>query len=150
VGKSGAYSIYRPLVLGAAVAGRTDLGPAFHDYGIALGEAFQLRDDLIDAYGDADVAGKPTGHDLQQHKMTMLLVLAARKDPRIAAAVAAEEWDDAELRALLDECDVRADVERRIDALVATARAAVDGIDVPAAWCAELSAMALQVAYRDR
>jgi geranylgeranyl diphosphate synthase type I len=150
VGKSGAYSIHRPLVLGAAVAGRADLGPAFRDYGTALGEAFQLRDDLIDAYGDAHAAGKPTGHDLKQHKMTLLLVRATQKDPRIHAMVTGGEWDGDALRALLDDCGVRADIERRIDDLVAAARAALAGIDTPLAWRDELTAMAIKVAYRDR
>ena len=55
--KSGRYTVHRPLTLGAAIAGRLDLAPAFERYGTALGEAFQLRDDLIDAFGDSTVSG---------------------------------------------------------------------------------------------
>ena len=63
--KSGRYTIQRPLILGAAIAGRLDLAPAFKRSGAALGEAFQLRDDLIDAFGDSTRSGKPTGLDFR-------------------------------------------------------------------------------------
>jgi geranylgeranyl diphosphate synthase, type I len=69
--KSGRYTIHRPLVIGATLAGRPELAWAFEQYGDALGEAFQLRDDLIDAYGNGE-AGKPAGLDARQHKMTLL------------------------------------------------------------------------------
>jgi len=150
VGKSGAYSIHRPLVLGAAIAGRDDLGPAFQEYGTALGEAFQLRDDLIDAYGDADAAGKPTGHDLEQHKMTLLLALAAESDEQVRTMVSGGTWDSVKLRTRLDECGVRDGMEARIGRLVDAAREAVSRIAVPTMWRDELVEMAIQVAYRDR
>jgi geranylgeranyl diphosphate synthase type I len=150
MGKSGRYTIYGPLVLGASVAGRPGLTAALQEYGTALGEAFQLRDDLIDAYGDVRAAGKPTGHDLDQHKMTLLLVLAAARDARVQAMIAEGDWDAVRLHALLDECEVRTEVERRIDELVGAARSAIQHADIPAQWRAELSAMAVSVAYRDR
>ncbi|HEX5543521.1 MAG TPA: polyprenyl synthetase family protein [Micromonospora sp.] len=150
VGKSGRYSIHRPLVLGAAIAGRTDLGSAFQEYGTTLGEAFQLRDDLIDAYGDTDAAGKPTGHDLKQHKMTLLLALAAGRDERVRDMITTGEWDSRALHSLLDECGVRDEVEQRIDELVEAARAAITHTEIDPQWQDELRAMALQVAYRDR
>src|SRR5207248_344040 len=54
--KSGKYTIERPLHLGAALAGRLDdLAPAYTAYGMPLGEAFQLRDDLLGAFGDSSL-----------------------------------------------------------------------------------------------
>ncbi|MFG3104732.1 polyprenyl synthetase family protein [Streptomyces sp. NPDC048182] len=151
--KSGAYTIHRPLALGAAIAGRPDLEPVFAAYGSAAGEAFQLRDDLLDAFGDQAVTGKPTGLDLDAHKMTLLIALAAAKDERVARIVRdgrGTDWDQGALREALLACSVRRDVEERIDVLVADARAALAGSALPAAWRRRLEELADSVAYRDR
>ncbi|MEV7417373.1 polyprenyl synthetase family protein [Streptomyces sp. NPDC089919] len=153
--KSGRYSIHRPLSIGALLAGRRDLEPAFEVYGRALGEAFQLRDDLIDAFGDDESAGKPTGLDFEQHKMTLLLALAIRRDARVRALVlpragGIDRADADELRALLVDSGVRAEVEGRIDDLVARALDALERSPLDAGWRRELTAMAYEVAYRDR
>jgi geranylgeranyl diphosphate synthase type I len=76
--KSGNYTVRRPLELGAALAGcdetvRTALGR----YGGLVGEAFQLRDDLLGVYGQPSVTGKPDGGDLRDHKATSVIALAA-------------------------------------------------------------------------
>ncbi|MFI9246149.1 polyprenyl synthetase family protein [Streptomyces sp. NPDC053086] len=151
--KSGRYTIQRPLALGAAIAGRPDLHGVFEAYGVAAGEAFQLRDDLLDAFGDAAVTGKPTGLDLSEHKMTLLIALAAAKDPRVARLVEDSrhaEWNPAGLRAALLASGVRADVEERIDVLVAGARAALADAALPHRWRLRLEELADMVAYRDR
>ncbi|WP_419992750.1 polyprenyl synthetase family protein [Streptomyces boninensis] len=149
VQKSGRYTIHRPLVLGATLAGRPDMAAAFEGYGLALGEAFQLRDDLIDAYGSAEEAGKPTGQDIAEHKMTLLLALAAERDPRVAAHLQqADEWDADLLRRLLDETGVRAIVERTIAGLVDKACASLDAAGLDEAWRQEFSGLATRVAYR--
>ncbi len=148
--KSGRYSIHRPLVLGAALAGRAVLGPAFAAYGESLGEAFQLRDDLIDAFGDSRAAGKPVGHDLEQHKMTLLLATAAERDRRVHDLVSKPDWDVPALRARLGEIGIEDVVEQRIAGLVADATGALEQTDLPAPWRAELTALARKVAYRDR
>ena len=78
--KSGKYTIERPLHLGAALAGRlADLGPALSAYGDPLGEAFQLRDDMLGVFGDEAVVGKPVGDDLREGKPTLLLAVAAER-----------------------------------------------------------------------
>ncbi|SMD25866.1 geranylgeranyl diphosphate synthase, type I [Kibdelosporangium aridum] len=148
--KSGRYSIHRPLLLGAALAGRADLEPAFEAYGEALGEAFQLRDDLIDAFGSTAAAGKPVGLDLVQHKMTLLLALAARQDQRVRDLVAKPEWDVTALRERLLEIGIATRLERRIDRLVAHARGAIASAQLEPGWRDELTEMAMTVAYRDR
>ncbi|HEY9374416.1 polyprenyl synthetase family protein [Streptomyces sp.] len=146
--KSGRYSIHRPLLLGAAIAGRPDLAPAFEEYGEALGEAFQLRDDLIGVFGDSDAAGKPVGLDLEQHKMTLLLVEAAERDERVRKLISGNDWDTEEILDRLGESRLR--IEQRIDELVARARTALERADLDDAWRAELGVMADEVAYRSR
>jgi len=153
LGKSGHYTIHRPLLLGATVAGRPDLTGAFEEYGLAVGEAFQLRDDLIDAFGDSQASGKPAGLDFDQHKMTFLLALVVQRDERVRDLVTGWDgsgWDAAALRGLLEEAGVRADVERHIDDLVRTARQAIAGAPLAAVWREELADLAGRIAYRDR
>lgn len=151
--KSGSYTIHRPLVLGAALAGRDDLTGCFEEYGAALGEAFQLRDDQIDAFGTAESAGKPVGHDLEQHKMTTLIALAVERDDNVRALVRsgpASDWDAARLRELLTRSSVRAEVEKHIDELLDRACHAIDAAPIEADWRQTLKDMAFQVAHRDR
>src|SRR5436305_107189 len=76
--KSGKYTIERPLHVGAALAGRyADLHESLSAYGDPLGEAFQLRDDLLGAFGDEAQTGKPVGDDLREGKPTPLLAIAS-------------------------------------------------------------------------
>jgi geranylgeranyl diphosphate synthase type I len=76
--KSGKYTIERPLHFGAAIAGsHPSLEKLYSDYGIPLGEAFQLRDDLLGVFGDSSETGKPSGDDLREGKRTVLMALAA-------------------------------------------------------------------------
>jgi geranylgeranyl diphosphate synthase, type I len=75
--KSGKYTIERPLHLGAALAGRLDdFETALTAYGLPLGEAFQLRDDIMGAVGDDAITGKPVGDDLREGKPTALVARA--------------------------------------------------------------------------
>jgi len=152
--KSGRYTIHRPLALGASIAGRPDLQEAFEAYGVAAGEAFQLRDDLLDAFGDSAATGKPAGLDVSEHKMTLLLALAATRDSRVASLVEDGRnggvWDPVRLRDALLASGVRQEVEQRIDRLVATARSALATAPLADGWRERLDEMAAQVAYRDR
>ena len=76
--KSGKYTIERPLHLGAAMAApdRPELLPALSAYGLPLGDAFQMRDDVMGAFGDEALTGKPVGGDLREGKPTPLLARA--------------------------------------------------------------------------
>ncbi len=75
--KSGKYTIERPLHLGAALADRlADFESSLTAYGLPLGEAFQLQDDLLGTLGDADLLGKPVGIDLREGKPTALIAHA--------------------------------------------------------------------------
>ena len=80
--KTASYTVQRPLQFGLALAGPDSSGPhadvddAYSRYGQAVGEAFQLCDDLLGVYGDPAVTGKPAGDDLRSGKPTTLLMLA--------------------------------------------------------------------------
>ncbi|MFF7451839.1 MULTISPECIES: polyprenyl synthetase family protein [unclassified Streptomyces] len=148
--KSGRYTIHRPLVVGASAAGRADLAPALAEYGEAVGEAFQLRDDLLDAFGDAAQTGKTAGLDFSQHKMTLLLGWAMQRDDRIRGLITEPGHTPDEVRARLLDTGVPDDVERHIAGLVEKGRAAIDDAPIAQEWRAELSNMALRVAYRNK
>jgi geranylgeranyl diphosphate synthase type I len=98
--KSGKYTVERPLHLGAALAGRLDelQGPLTR-FGIPLGSAFQMRDDLLGVFGDPSVTGKPVGDDLREGKLT----------PLLAAAVATASGPQADLLARAGSSDLTAD-----------------------------------------
>ena len=75
--KAAKYTVERPLHIGAALAGAdNELIDALSAVGIPLGEAFQLRDDVLGVFGDPDVTGKPAGDDLREGKRTVLLARA--------------------------------------------------------------------------
>lgn len=75
--KSGNYTVRRPLELGAEMAGAApDVLTALGGYGDAIGEAFQLRDDVLGLVGNPDTTGKPVGDDIRARKATSVLVLA--------------------------------------------------------------------------
>ena len=78
--KSGKYSIERPLQFGAALAGEfPHLQKIFSSYGLPLGEAFQLRDDILGVFGDSSETGKPSGDDIREGKRTVLMAIATSK-----------------------------------------------------------------------
>lgn len=123
--KSAKYSIERPLHIGAALAGG---GEATHRalsaFGLPLGEAFQLRDDLLGVFGDPEVTGKPAGDDLSEGKRTVLVALAldraADADARVLDARLGTKLDSddvAELRRIIDSCGAHSEVEKMIGEL---------------------------------
>jgi len=79
--KTARYSVERPLHLGASLVGRLhELAPELSAYGIPLGIAFQLADDLLGAFGDPASTGKPVGDDERQGKPTLLLATGDRSE----------------------------------------------------------------------
>ncbi|MFD6456026.1 polyprenyl synthetase family protein [Nocardia sp. NPDC060220] len=75
--KSGNYTVRRPLELGAAMAGCDEtVMRVLGEYGDVIGEAFQLRDDLLGIFGDPSTTGKPTGDDVRERKATTVIALA--------------------------------------------------------------------------
>jgi geranylgeranyl diphosphate synthase type I len=149
--KSAKYTIERPLHVGAALAGAgPELLAAYSAYGLPLGEAFQLRDDVLGVFGDPAETGKPAGDDLREGKRTVLLALAAeRSDPSQAGIVDAllgdPELDDTgvkELRGVIESTGALAEVETMITGLTGQALAALDAAPITADARAVLRALA--------
>jgi geranylgeranyl diphosphate synthase type I len=118
--KTAKYSVERPLQLGATLAGADPgLVTAFSAFGVPLGEAFQLRDDLLGVFGDPERTGKPAGDDLREGKRTVLVT---------TAMATAGDADRATLQELLGDPDLDEDgVARLRDVLVRTG--AVDEVE---------------------
>jgi geranylgeranyl diphosphate synthase type I len=76
--KSAKYTVERPMHIGAALAGADGpLHDALSSVALPLGEAFQLRDDILGVFGDPEVTGKPAGDDVREGKRTVLIAQAA-------------------------------------------------------------------------
>jgi geranylgeranyl diphosphate synthase type I len=155
--KSAKYTVERPLHLGAALAGRLDdLRETLSAVGLPLGEAFQLRDDVLGAFGDTDVTGKPVGDDLREGKTTPLVAIATRRgdaaDRRALARLGAPDFgpdDVATLQDVFVRTGALKEAEHEIERLLGAARAALDVaplVPVARTWLAEL---ADYVAWRD-
>ena len=156
--KSGKYTIERPLHLGAALAGRLDdLAAPFSAYGLPLGEAFQLRDDLLGAFGDAAVTGKPVGEDLREGKPTALFALTRQRAKAAAARLLAERFGEPDLTAgeveaiqqVMVDTGARDEVAERIEVLVHAALAALEDAPISDEARRELTELAAFVAARD-
>jgi len=128
--KTSKYTVERPLLLGAVAGGATaDIQRALGAYGLCLGEAFQLRDDLLGVFGDPSETGKPAGDDLREGKRTLLVALAAQQaDPEQRAALTSgignpDLTDEGveRLRAILTETGARDAIEKRISDKAAAA-----------------------------
>ncbi|HVW45393.1 MAG TPA: polyprenyl synthetase family protein [Amycolatopsis sp.] len=133
--KTAAYTVERPLHLGAALAGAAaGQIAALREFGRDLGVAFQLRDDLLGVFGDPSVTGKPAGDDLREGKRTLLIALGLRQASGDQAAVIADalgkpalsESDVDVVRKILIDSGAVPAVEQRIDELTYTALAALD------------------------
>lgn len=140
VSKSARYSIEAPLVIGARLAGADDaFVERIRAFGLPLGLAFQLRDDVLGVFGDAEVMGKPAGDDLREGKRT---VLVARVEARVDDAE--RRWFDAQLgRRDLDDAEI-AELQRRI-----RASGALDDVEAEIAARLDEALTALAVADLD-
>ncbi|MFC4064175.1 polyprenyl synthetase family protein [Actinoplanes subglobosus] len=139
--KSAKYTVERPLLLGAALAGAgPEIFVSYAAFGLPLGEAFQMRDDVLGVFGDPAQTGKPAGDDLREGKRTYLVAsaLAAAGGPggaELEAALGDPALDDAgveRLRAIIRESGALDATEARIDALSREALTALDQAPVDA------------------
>ena len=136
--KSGRYTIERPLQLGALLADDPATAAALSAYGAPLGEAFQLRDDVLGVYGLEERTGKPVGDDLREGKPTLLLAVATERatdaDRALLARVGDPELDPAtvaELQALFVATGALDVVEAEIARLAAEAVTSLPTLALP-------------------
>jgi geranylgeranyl diphosphate synthase, type I len=155
--KSAGYTVQRPLQLGAAIAGAgPEVTEAYTAIGLPLGEAFQLRDDVLGVFGDPLVTGKSADDDLREGKQTLLIALAEQAadeagrgllDRSLGNADAGPEEIEA-LRALLESTGARARVEERITERTALARSAIAAAPLADDARAALDALAVAATSR--
>jgi geranylgeranyl diphosphate synthase type I len=155
--KSGRYTVERPLHLGAALAGRPDLADSYSAFGEPLGEAFQLRDDVLGVFGDPTETGKPVGDDLREGKLTPLVAAAfARATPSQRGVLehlgctTLTADNVARVQAVLVETGALAEVERTIEQMVGDALTALDATPITGEARVALKELATFVAWRDR
>ena len=157
--KSGKYTIERPLHLGAALAAPdrfADLAPGLSAYGLPLGDAFQMRDDVMGAFGDTTATGKPVGGDLREGKPTPLLAraLAAATPAQLSVLrrVGRQGLDDdgvAEVQQAIVDTGALADLEATITRLTDAAVSAIERVDIAPVARDELVALAAFVSQRE-
>ena len=142
--KTASYTVERPIQLGLALAGAShDLIEAVSSYAIPAGIAFQLRDDVLGAFGDPEVTGKPSGEDLRERKPTWLWARTLHLCPE------AEEVKDVDsLRELMVESGALAEAEEKIRVLSEEAFAAARKLPVAYALVGELVDLTERLVWR--
>ncbi len=156
--KSGKYTVERPLHLGAALAGRLEeLRSPLSAFGLPLGEAFQLRDDLLGVFGAEEITGKPVGDDLREGKLTPLLAAAAARadaaGTRRLERVGSADLGADEIAALCDllvTTGAVEEIEASIERLVAESLAALERVPITDTAKQALAELGRFVAWRDR
>lgn len=154
--KSGKYTIERPLHLGALLADEsTALLPHYSNYGLPLGDAFQLRDDVLGAFGDSAITGKPVGDDLREAKPTPLMALALTRANSPQRAVLSlvgtrvlSDTDVADVQHAIEECGALSEMESTIERLTTEAIDAISVAPIDAAVKKQLVELAHFVSER--
>ncbi len=157
--KSAKYTIERPLHLGATLAdpncGQSVL-ESLSEYGVPLGEAFQLRDDVLGAFGETEVTGKPVGDDLREGKPTPLLAIAtSRATPTQLEVlshvgmpgITAQQIADAQQ--VIRECGALDELEDQITLLTNSAVSSIRSAPIEYEARDQLIELAAYVSWRD-
>jgi geranylgeranyl diphosphate synthase type I len=159
--KTAKYSIEAPLRIGAAFAGadQSTLN-VFTQFGIPLGIAFQLRDDILGVFGDPSITGKPAGDDLREGKRTVLVALTrealTEQSPSMAASfeelLTSRELDAQQIafmQKLIQESGALAKTERMITELADRSLDSLDSSALEETAKSALKSLALKVINRD-
>ncbi|WP_429594799.1 polyprenyl synthetase family protein [Arthrobacter crystallopoietes] len=155
--KSAKYSSEHPLCLGGALAGAgPQLIAAYSAFSLPLGEAFQIRDDVLGVFGDPATTGKPAGDDLREGKRTVLIGLAVdRCSPAEAEFIQAKlglpDLSDGEidsLRAIIESCGALAEAESMISAFSSDAYSSLEKLPVEDTVAGALRALADRAVQR--
>jgi geranylgeranyl diphosphate synthase type I len=149
--KSGNYTVRRPLEIGAALAGCDESTlSALGRYGASVGEAFQLRDDVLGVFGSPETTGKPNGGDLIERKATSVVVTAyqiadAPTRRELTELMNSDDLDESALdrwRALIFAAGAVEWIENMIGEHVAAALNTLETLEVNASVRAALANMA--------
>ncbi|MET8797152.1 polyprenyl synthetase family protein [Nocardia sp. NPDC004568] len=157
--KTSKYTIERPMQLGGILAaGDPMIVDSYSRYAVPLGEAFQLRDDILGAFGDPAVTGKPDGDDLRTGKGTVLLATtrkladdtARRTIDELLSRETMTDEDVARLREIMVETGAVTIVEERIGEQAQAAASAAEDMPVDAVVRDALRDLVTRTAFRDR
>src|SRR5215472_81484 len=142
--KTASYTVQRPIQLGLALAGASEeLLRSVTGYAIPAGIAFQLRDDVLGAFGDPAMTGKPSGQDLRERKPTWLWARTLHLCPE-----AEDVKDVTSLRELMVESGALAEAEEKIRVLSEEALAAARKLPVAYALVGELVDLTERLVWR--
>lgn len=150
-----AASLKIGALLGDAPAKDADL---LYDFGMNLGVAFQLKDDLLDVYGDAALFGKNIGGDILCNKKTYMLIKAFEHADsgqlhRLNAWVDAVSFNPAEKIAavtdLYNQIGIKALCEEKIMEYSERAARSLAAVNVPDVWKEELRILMTNLIYRE-
>ncbi|WP_160150496.1 polyprenyl synthetase family protein [Nonomuraea solani] len=157
--KTAKYTVERPLQIGGALAGASrELLDSYSGFGLPLGEAFQLRDDVLGTFGSSSQTGKSALDDLREGKHTVLFAHAVQQaspaqldhlrswhgNPELTEERAAE------LRQILTETGALARVEEMIEERVREAVAALTAAHIKPEAASALTVLADQLAHRTK
>lgn len=155
--KSAKYSIEAPLAIGGSLAGGDDAQlDALRRFGLPIGVAFQLRDDVLGVFGNPVVTGKPSGDDLREGKRTVLLGLARgacspSERAELDAVVGRSDADPADIsraQEIVERSGALERLEQRISREVDAAMAVLPNAPLRPEGVAELRELAEQVTVR--
>lgn len=156
--KSGRYTVERPLLIGAALAdANTDVAEALRAYGAPIGEAFQLRDDILGVFGDPSVTGKDAFGDLREGKQTLLITEARSRSSAselsfLESSIGRPDLSDADaqqLRQLIRDTGAFDHVTKTIEGLLADALQVLESSSISDAARGGLSELAYTATIRD-
>ena len=156
--KSGRYSIREPLLIGASLGGSS--GAPVDDlagFGEALGEAFQIRDDLLGTFGSRDEVGKPVDADMREGKRNVLYALTSTMLTGEERAFFVAMWgrgdrlsatEAARVKELIETSGAREATEDLVEVLLERSLEALDRLDLEPALHAALADLAERVTRR--
>ncbi len=155
--KTAKYTVERPLLIGGVLAGAGErLREGYSAYALPLGEAFQLRDDLLGLFGDPHRTGKANADDVRGHRPTALLAetwrIAGQDDRDHLRAVLGGRGPEADavhaVREVMRRLKTPDRVEDMITARIEEALDALHELDLPAPAAAVLTSLAYSAAVR--
>ena len=156
--KSGSYSVVGPLLVGASLAGAgKDLLAALRNFGEPLGEAFQLRDDVLGTFGDPAITGKDRDGDIRLGKRSTMVAKALRLGSkaerrllldRLGSGVLSAD-DVEEVRRVIRGSGALAETIELTNELAALATASLQAAPIESNAGAALAALAGEMAVRD-
>ncbi|WP_371749947.1 polyprenyl synthetase family protein [Streptomyces sp. NBC_01283] len=155
--KTAKYTVEQPLLIGGALAGAGPrLREGYEAYGLPLGEAFQLRDDLLGLFGNPDLTGKANADDVRGHRPTALLAETWRvagddERERLRALLGKRDLGAEglqEVRQVMDSLGAPARIEAMINTRVEEALDALHALDVPTHATTALTVLARSAALR--